>query len=428
MTEERGPQDAPRGGAVADPSGGVVVANPGHLPWLSRAALELSRHGLLRAYMAPFAATNARAKRGLPRFVRAELQRREAPSTLGCKAVSVGSRAEMLAVAADRIGLPPHVRRLMADHRDRAFSRGVSRHLSNSDAAILLAYGAATEAIRAARAKSIGTALEYAVHHHEFNRALLVEELRRQPDYAASMQFHDASQSRDKRLDRELADVDRVVVFSEFSRRTFLAAGVPGDKLVVNQLGVDPGRYRDVTRTADNTFRVLFLGVLSQRKGISYLIDGFQRVAIPNSELLLVGTPWRGHSPWAGIHGIRHLPWIDQRETPTLFGTADVLVLPSLVEGLARVLLEAMAAGVPVIATPNTGAEDIVRDGVDGYIVPIRDDDAIADRLLRLHADPALRHEMASAARERARGFSWEHYGDRCAAIVRELATEGPSA
>ncbi len=407
------------------PEPSVVVGNPGHTPWLERAALGLQRHGLLRAYMAPLAGTPSRSRRALPGFLREELERRATPADLSQRAQAVASGSEVLSVASGRIGLPPRIRQSLSNHRDRVFSRGVGGRLRESDTAVLVAYGAALEAIRSAKARSVSTGLEYAVHHHAFNRSTLTEELRIRPEYAASMQFHDAPRRRDQRLDAELAEVDRVIVFSEFSRRTFVDAGVAEEKVVVNQLGVDVGRFADVQRVEDGTFRVLFLGVLSQRKGLSYLVDGFRRAAIPGSELLLVGAPWRGQRPWAGTRGVRQLSWLDRGEVPALLGTADVLVLPSLVEGLARVMLEAMAAGVPVVATPNTGAEDVVRDSVDGYIVPVRDETAIADRLVDLHEHPARREEMGRAARERARQFSWEHYGDRCAAVFSALGRKG---
>ena len=100
-------------------------------------------------------------------------------------------------------------------------------------------------------------------------------------------------------------------------------------------------------------------------------------------------------------------------EMPALFRWADVLVLPSISDTFGMVILEAMAAGVPVIASENTAAPDLVRDGIDGYVVPIRDSDGIAEHLERLALDPGLLVEMSRKARSRAAEFSVGHYGGR---------------
>jgi glycosyltransferase involved in cell wall biosynthesis len=93
------------------------------------------------------------------------------------------------------------------------------------------------------------------------------------------------------------------------------------------------------------------------------------------------------------------------------FRCADIFVLPTLAEGMALVHLEAMACGVPVITTPHCGSA--VRDGVDGFIVPIRDANALADRIEQLTMDRSLRHDLSSAARDRAKNYTWSLYGKR---------------
>jgi glycosyltransferase involved in cell wall biosynthesis len=102
------------------------------------------------------------------------------------------------------------------------------------------------------------------------------------------------------------------------------------------------------------------------------------------------------------------------------YRTADVFVLPTLCEGMALVHLEAMAAGVPVITTPNCGS--VVRDGIDGFIVPVRDPDALADRIEQIVSDRALRQRMSEAARERAREYSLSRYAERLLGALSALA------
>jgi glycosyltransferase involved in cell wall biosynthesis len=110
------------------------------------------------------------------------------------------------------------------------------------------------------------------------------------------------------------------------------------------------------------------------------------------------------------------------------YARADVFCLPSLCEGSATVVYEALAAGLPVITTPNAGS--IVRDGREGFIVPVRDAEAIASRIDELASDDALRQEMARAARERSRYGSLDAYARRLLAVFgrSEGATPGPGA
>jgi glycosyltransferase involved in cell wall biosynthesis len=102
-----------------------------------------------------------------------------------------------------------------------------------------------------------------------------------------------------------------------------------------------------------------------------------------------------------------------------VYADADVYVLPSIVEGFPMTALEAMASGLPVIVSEHTFGSDVITDGVDGYIVPIRDSEAIADRLRYLHDHPSERQRIGAAARRRAEHFSWERYGEQVVDLVR---------
>ena len=108
-------------------------------------------------------------------------------------------------------------------------------------------------------------------------------------------------------------------------------------------------------------------------------------------------------------------------DVPNAYSAADVYVFPSLVEGSSLSVYEAMASGLPIITTVNAGT--LVRDGIEGFIVPPRNSDAIADAVERL-ANPALRAEMGRAARRRAESIGdWHHYGQRLVAALS--AVEG---
>jgi glycosyltransferase involved in cell wall biosynthesis len=103
-----------------------------------------------------------------------------------------------------------------------------------------------------------------------------------------------------------------------------------------------------------------------------------------------------------------------------MYRASDVFVFPTLIEGMPLVVLEAMACGLPVIVTAN-GPGDIVRDGIEGFVIPERDPDAICDRLERLYRDPELRIEMGRRAAERSKAFDWGAYTGKARQALAEL-------
>ena len=235
-------------------------------------------------------------------------------------------------------------------------------------------------------------------------------------------------------IEQELAEyesADYIAVPSTFVARTFIAAGVPETKLLINPFGVDLSLFSDAglpfqVPARERGLRVLHVGGVAPRKGVHYLLEAVARV--PEATLTLVG----GISPAMGTHvrkyeRVKAIGGVPGRDLPRWYREADVFCLLSIEEGLALVLLQAMAMGLPVIATPNTGAEDLIEDGVHGFIVPARDPEAAAARLQQLADAPDLRREMGARARARiAEGFDWAHYGARARAhYARILAQPG---
>jgi glycosyltransferase involved in cell wall biosynthesis len=214
-------------------------------------------------------------------------------------------------------------------------------------------------------------------------------------------------------IDRELEEYescDLIMVPSQFAYRTFVQNGVPPSKLRLHPFGVDLSIFHPVA-PRDDTFRVLFVGQIGIRKGIPYLLEALAPLKLPHFELVLAGAilpEVRGIL--ARYQGrFRHLGVIPHSKLPEVYSRASILVLPSIEEGLAYVQGEAMACGLPLIGTSNTGAEDLFTDGVEGFIVPIRDPAAIREKVLLLYNDPELREEMSRAALRRVKAIGgWD--------------------
>jgi alpha-maltose-1-phosphate synthase len=230
----------------------------------------------------------------------------------------------------------------------------------------------------------------------------------------------------DSRLvDRELeeyTDCDLIFVPSSFAMRTFVDKCLPCEKLRLNPYGVDLTMFHREPK-GDRTFRVLFVGTIALRKGLPYLFEAMSGFEHPDLELCVIGTLEAEMRPiMAKYEGtFRYLGAVARGDLHKHYSQASVLVLPSIEEGLALVQAQAMACGVTVIATENTGAADLFTDGVEGFIVPIRDARAIREKILTLYENPAMREQMGDAALARVRMIGgWDDYGDRAAQYYRE--------
>lgn len=274
------------------------------------------------------------------------------------------------------------------------------------------------------RAVALGAyrVLNYPLAHHYFTQKILEEEFELAPEFRQTLDSHDYPKHRLEQLDQEIELADYILVGSSFARSSFIAQGVSEEKILVAHYGVDTDLFTPLRDDKDQRkFNIIFAGRIGQRKGISYLLRGYQRVHSPTTTLTLVGDfPDQGSAfgPWR--HLFRHVPHAPRQALADLFRQSDVFLFPTLVEGMGLVVLEAMASGLPVVTTPN-GPGDLVRDGVDGFVVPPRDVDAIVESLEKLRTDPELRRWMGRNAAERAREFTWARYRRETAGFVKQL-------
>lgn len=217
------------------------------------------------------------------------------------------------------------------------------------------------------------------------------------------------------REETEYERADVITVPSEFARSSFLEMGVDEVKLRKIPYGVDLTRYSKIAEPPGDVFRVLFVGQVSFRKGVPYLLDAFSRLNHPGKQLTIVGAvqpEMKKFLQGKQLEGVEFGGTVPEGSLKEIMSRSHVMVLPSIEEGLALVQAGAMACGCPLISSRHTGAEDLFNDGQEGFIVPIRDPAAIADRLDQLAADRDLRDRMGEAALQRAKGLGgWDTYG-----------------
>ncbi len=234
------------------------------------------------------------------------------------------------------------------------------------------------------------------------------------------------------RMNRELERANLVLCPSLFVRDTMLANGIPTDKCLVNPFGVNTDIFKPRNSVPARP-KFVAIGTICVRKGFQYLFRAFEIVKkqIPEAELVVVGDEkidFRRERPkWAGT--FTHFPSLSHPELAALLQTSTAFVFPSMEEGFARVISEAMASGLPILASYESGATTLVQDGVEGFIVRGRDPQHIADAMLRVATDRALNQKMGAAARLKgAEKNTWQDYGDRLLAEYAQRLQTKPAA
>ncbi len=268
------------------------------------------------------------------------------------------------------------------------------------------------------RARELGIRRLYdlPIGYWRVNRAIAVEESELQPAWRGTLNALKDSDAKLVRKDREIELADTIFVASSFTRKTLEAYPGFNDgtrKVVVLPYGTPtPVTSERVLTDLDAPLRLIYVGSLTQRKGIAYLAEAVRKLERAVT-LTLIGRKV-GQSEALDRFCTEHR-WIESLPHTQILeeiGRHDVLVFPSLFEGFGLVIGEALSRGVPVITTSHTGGPDILRDGQDGFIVPVRDAEAIVERVLALHGDRELLRTMSASALERAGQFTWQRYRD----------------
>jgi len=256
------------------------------------------------------------------------------------------------------------------------------------------------------------------------SHVLLQEEILREEHARLKLPFRPFHKRETARRVREYEEADAILCPSEFARLSFIERGIPEGKImkVVYGLTLEP-----VERRADrdpDLFRVLYVGQISIRKGLRYLVEAFDKLKRPGKELLIVGprAPVTGLEGMSIPAGVKFAGTLKDAGLAAAYRSASVFVLPSVEDGMGLVMGEALSFGVPVIATVNTGAADLFTTGVEGWRVPIRDPEAIREKLQLLADDPAALAAMSAsaAARSRAQG-GWDAAGRLLVENLRSL-------
>lgn len=229
-------------------------------------------------------------------------------------------------------------------------------------------------------------------------------------------------------IDKEIEEYEAATVItvpSEFCIRSFTTKGISQKKMKKIPYGANLSRFRPVANPGDSEFQVLWVGAVSIRKGFLDVLNGFQQLKHPRKKFVVIGNILPEMNSFLKLQKLDDVKFIGQIpniDLPAYYSTSHVFVLGSIEEGLATVLGESLACGCPVIATTNTGAEDLYTNDLEGYIVPIRSPELITSCLQELADNPEKRQAMSVAALQRVNLIGgWDSYGDQYATLIREL-------
>lgn len=313
--------------------------------------------------------------------------------------------------------------------RDANFDRWVAERWARDCDAYWGFQGSCLESLRAARRRGMTAIAEFATAHVTRAIELLSAEAERHPEWAATISNFAFPDWYRERLEREPHEADVCIAASQFTVESLEQAGVDSQRILLLPLGADLKQFRFAPRTPDGPFRVLFVGGIGQRKGVKYLLEAFDRIRGKGVELTLAGPLPADMRPLESYQStVRLTGRLDQADIVREMHQAHVLVLPSVFEGFGLVIVEAMATGLPVIASTHSAGPDVVREGVDGFVLEPDDVDGLADRLERLRADRDRAVEMGIAASDQAKEFSWQAHAERVQDILSRLEARPAAA
>lgn len=309
--------------------------------------------------------------------------------------------------------------------RDIAFDKDIARKLEIHKADIFWGFqGSCLESLKSANTMGLRTICEQTAPYYQAVKDIIQEERHISPEWQDSMEDINFPLEYERRLIEEPETAKKIIVASEFSRMTFNNSGIENEKIIKLHLGCDISKipFKDTSVDyGDRPLKLLYVGRISQSKGIKYLLEAMLRFQKSEVTLDIIGhLIGSGNALKDYKNTYRRLSPLSQEELFRAYGDYDALVLPTLYDGFGLVLIEAMAAGLPVIATKNSFGPELITEGKNGFIVPISDAKAIEKSISKLMNSSKEEYRiMRMNARETAEKFTWKAYQDQLSNLLK---------
>ncbi|GAB3333777.1 hypothetical protein GCM10027299_41610 [Larkinella ripae] len=328
---------------------------------------------------------------------------------------------QTLYVASLKFGAPARISKYLAYWSKIEQDLACKKFIKSCD--IFMFYnGSGLHSCRFAHNKGIITVVEAVNSHVQYQEDILQEEHR-----SLSLPWVPFNKKEKNRRIDEYKEADYILLPSEFVKNSFLELGFPEHKLLKVPYGFSPfmnANTETASEEKSEDFTVLYVGSISVRKGLRYLLQAFEQLQHPRKKLIIVGPKTK----LTGIDDLNIPPQVSftgvlkGEALQKAYRSASVFCLPSIEEGLALVLGEALSYGLPIIATTNTGAADIISDGKEGFIVPIRDSNSIHEKLQFLADEKESYYTMKISAKEKSLQLNgWEETGQLLVSTLSQI-------
>ncbi|MBC8110112.1 MAG: glycosyltransferase family 4 protein, partial [Verrucomicrobia bacterium] len=238
----------------------------------------------------------------------------------------------------------------------------VARRLQKLQPTVFIGYeNSSLRSFQKAKEMNKITILDLAQVHHNF-----ISHLRDTYPYFKKVLPEDALFAKvNQNKSAQYPCVDYIFTLSEFAKKTLIDVGISEDKIYKLYLGFDPDNFQPKKDyNLSGKFSILFVGLITYRKGLHLLLEAFRQLNLPQTQLTLIGSIADGEDLLSAYEGMfEHIPYLPHNELVTAYQEADLMIFPSYLDSWGMVVSEAMACGTPVIVSENTGSKDVVKDG-----------------------------------------------------------------
>ena len=311
------------------------------------------------------------------------------------------------------------------DVRFRSVDRAASRRVNSETDAVYCREDAACYTFQRAGEEGATRIYDLPTAHFTVTRDLIRAELEFYPEladtFAVSQEY---SPPRLARKESELRSADHIICPSQFVKRSLTAAGVNEDSIHVLPFACNPTWLPQTPGIRENT--VLYVGQISARKGVHRLLRVWKRLGAHRShQLKLIGDmrlPSTYLSEFRGLY--EHVPTLPRARLISQYTAAKMFVANCMSEGMAIVIPEALSAGTPVVASRNSGAEEIITEGDDGILVAYGDDEALGTAIDSLLGSPERLAYMSERAAAKARHRTWDSYDQHFLQCMQSILSE----
>jgi glycosyltransferase involved in cell wall biosynthesis len=396
----------------------IVLSHPTGNNNVREAAVALAECALLQEFHTCIAAcdNNIFQKLGcLPGL--SQINRRACPDSL-LPYLQLHPWREICRLVAGRLGfnfLTKHESGFFSiDAIYRALDKSVSKRFSEASCRAVYCYeDGALETFRAAKKCGLKCIYEHPVGYWRKVHELSQEEVENQPAWVEALPSLSDSIEKLQRKDEELHLADCIIVPSSYSKLSLQNFPSELAPIIVVPYGMPKAfePLESVSFAKKGVLKVLFVGGLTQLKGLSYLFDAVKTLGsivrltligrMPSLNCTILNKSLECH---------RWIPSLPHEQILEEMRNHDVLVLPSLSDGFGMVVTEALSQGVPVITTPHSCGTDVITNNVDGFIVPIRSAESIAEKLEILYNNREKLAEMHVSALKKAKERNWSKY------------------